>query len=359
MRIYLLILFLIFSFGQLVPHGLDFLVAIGGVFGVYEVLRRSDREKRWLLVLGLWLVAVGVSLFFNWHNYTTDQLVKSSLYPLRWFAYAGFFFFAQNLKGDLKPYLKASILLITVIGLLQYIFLPDVSFLAASGWDDHFFRLTFPFLDPGFTGIILLLGILLFLDSPLVMIIFVAFLLTYSRASYLGYLVAFVILGVMRKSPKIFVVAALALFLFIPLLPTSSGEGTKLARENSIVARIKNWKESVAVWQSSPIVGVGFNAYRYKVGMEDQSHSGGADSSLLLVLATTGVLGGLGYLGVIREMWAMGRNDRIFAAFFGAVLAHSWFNNTLFYAPVMFLLWVLLGSIRKNLPAGRQVRGNT
>ena len=48
--------------------------------------------------------------------------------------------------------LNISFFMIPVLGLLQYLFFPDLRFLKTIGYDDHYFRLTFPFLDPNYTG---------------------------------------------------------------------------------------------------------------------------------------------------------------------------------------------------------------
>jgi O-antigen ligase len=251
------------------------------------------------------------------------------------------YFLAQS-HPLLKRGIILGIILVGVAGILQYLLLPDVSFLSAFDWDDHYYRLVSTFLDPGFTGVILLIG-LVASHNPL---FFIVIMLTYSRATYLAYLFSFAVLAIYQKSVKVFVIAALALAIALPLLPKSTGEGTKLSRENSIYARINNWKESISIWQKSPIFGVGYNTYRYvRTGVTAQSHSGaGADSSILFVLATTGVVGLLTYLYLLLTMARLGKNNPTFLAIMAGVFVHSWFNNTLFYPFVLECLWVLLGS---------------
>jgi O-antigen ligase len=343
----LVLLLTTFIFGQLLRvnvwpdvtiHLNDILVGIVGGIGLIRGIRKIPRA--WWL----WAGAMILSLLVNIGQYPVKELLVSSLYLVRWLAYAGLFFALANLKDKvlLKKGLVIVALTVAFLGIAQYLLLPDVSFLAAQNWDDHYFRLVSTFLDPGFTGIILVLGlILIFQKLPLASVIFTALLLTYSRASYLAYLVGFTALSYFKKSVKIILVAGLILVLSIPLLPKTSGEGTKLGRENSVFARLNNWQEAVGVWQRAPVFGVGFDAYRYATGATLASHAGaGADSSLLLVLATTGIVGFLAYLNVLRWMWFRGK--LLFRVSFLAVLVHSWFNNTLFYPWAMEWLWLLL-----------------
>lgn len=347
---YLIILLLaVFPFGQLARFPL---------FGSEAVLHLNDLAVGLILLLRfrhfsgpvakalvLFLSAIGISLLFNVQNFSTRELLIASLYPLRFAAYAGLYFVFKNSDAALtKRWLLLAGIVIAVTGLLQYIFVPNVSFLSALNWDDHYYRLVGTFLDPGFTGAILVLALILsFVEGSLWYgLFFFALALTYSRASYLMYLVGFAGIAYFRRSFKIFIVAALVLALTIPVLPKSTGEGTKLERENSLWARVHNWQESLTIWQKAPIFGAGFNTYRYVRDASLESHAGaGADSSILLVLATTGVVGLLAYLNLLRVMWVIGQRSLVFKVSFLGLLVHSFFNNTLFYPWVMEWLWII------------------
>lgn len=367
---YLIVLLLaVFPLGQLarltvpgteiVLHPNDFVVAAVVLWWVVSKRKQvvstiltAPLTKPLLLFAG----AVVISLVFNLTRFSLQQLLASALYPVRFFIYAGLFYVFSGLKSTEKKlanrWLLISTLIIVAFGLVQYIFVPNVAFLSAFDWDDHYFRLVGSFLDPGFTGGILVLGlVLIFLQTKslrnvknflALLLTYAAMALTYSRASYLMYIVSFAAISFYRKSVKIILVAALILAVTLPILPKTFGEGTKLGRENSITARIKNWGISLGVWQKSPLFGVGFNTYRYVIGVESQSHSGGADSSILLVLATTGILGLLAYLNLFRVMWLIGRDNLLFKASLVGIVVHSWFNNTLFYPWVMEWLWIIL-----------------
>ena len=83
----------------------------------------------------------------------------------------------------------------------------------------------------------------------------------------------------------------LILGLTIVILPrVSSGEGVKLERMSTVWARIASWKKAWEIFSDNPIIGVGFNTYRYAQKASPESHAGaGSDSSILLVMATTGI----------------------------------------------------------------------
>ncbi|MCL4397571.1 O-antigen ligase family protein [Patescibacteria group bacterium] len=363
MKYLLILLLILFPLGQLgrfdlgngvTLHLNDLAVGIVGGIGIIRELRTGKKSALFWPV-AIWAAAMALSLLVNISRYTPFQLAVAGMYAVRWLAYAGIYFAFRETKEKelIKKGLIAGVLIVALAGIAQYLLMPDTTFLAAQNWDEHYFRLISTFLDPGFTGIILTLGLFSIFNFKFKIlnkfsilqfsIIYTALLLTYSRASYLAYLVGFGIIAWYKKSLKIILVATIVLLIAIPLLPKSLGEGTKLGRENSAIARINNWKQAVMIWEKTPILGRGFDAYRYVTNASTQSHAGaGADSSILLVLATTGIVGLIAYLGVLRGMWIAGKKSLAFKASFLAVFVHSWFNNTLLYPWVMEWLFLLL-----------------
>lgn len=328
-----------------------------------EALKKDSLTKP----VFLWILIMLFSLLLNVGNFSFYQLSVSSLYAFRWIIYSAIYFclksYPFNHRKLLFSWLILDILIIAILGLAQFTLVPDVSYLKAWHWDDHYYRVVSTFLDPGFTGIILGFGLLsLFLLTftrfslktflPM-SVVYIAFSLTYSRASYVFYLSALAITSILRKSPIIIIIATITLFLTIQLLPKTFGEGTKLHRENSVLARIENWRTSLEIWTKSPIFGHGFNTYRYvqikstsPTSLEIiNSHSaGGADSSLLLVLSTTGLIGLFIYLFLLLKIILIHRRHVFIVSFLGGLTLHSFFNNTLFYPFVMELMWLSLSS---------------
>lgn len=333
-------------------------------------------------VLAFFIVTL-VSLLVNYRSLSGGEIGVALLYSLRWVVYAGVYFVIYDL-GQSSKFKVQSIsnglvlvgLLAAIFGLLQYLFLPDTRFLEKWGWDPHYYRVIGTFLDPGFLGLILVLTLI-----PLViklwpftklswriaawLIIYIALALTYSRASYLAYLGSMGTIAWIKKSPKFFLGILMVGIVTVLLLPRPGGEGVRLERESTIKLRVVNWQQSLAIAKDHFILGIGFNAYRYaqkRYGFLDEQRSqvshagGGADSSLLFVLATTGILGLAAYLWLWMRIIKFtiynlpaspaGGQFTIKIAILASVVAlfiHSLFLNSLFYPWVMGWFWILLG----------------
>lgn len=322
-----------------------------------------------------------LSLIFNTPLLSGREVAVAGLYLVRWVVYAGVYFVIYDLIhnprvkiSNLKTYISNLLIgagvVSAIFGLLQYFFLPDTRFLYYSGWDDHYYRLIGTFLDPGFTGMIYVLTLILLISfywkefskkksllTPhflLLVLVYLAFVLTYARSAYLAYLVGMGVIAFKKKAPKFFVVAFLVWLVTILLLPRPSSEGVQLERKASIFARVSNWQQTIKIAKDHPLFGVGFNAYRYVqrdygfLGEDWQvSHAGaGADSSLLFVLATTGIFGFTAYLWLWWKI--IQRKSLIILASAAALLTHSLFLNSLFYPWLMAWIWVLLGVFQEE-----------
>ncbi|MEM2934803.1 MAG: O-antigen ligase family protein, partial [Candidatus Thermoplasmatota archaeon] len=182
-----------------------------------------------------------------------------------------------------------------------------------------------------------------------------ALALTYSRSSYLAFLTGMGGLLALKKKMKVFSLIILLILITVIILPKGlPSEGVKLARIASIEARIGNWKQALVIAKDHLLFGVGFNTYRYtqkKYGfLKDdwqRSHAGGgADSSLLFVLATSGVLGLFGWLGLVGKILRVSRR-KSFLVFSStiAILVHCFFQNTFFYPWVLGWWMVILGTM--------------
>ncbi len=301
------------------------------------------------------------SLVFSLSFFTIDKIYSGALYFLRLLAYILFSNFVFNLVS-LRPKLRNrlfhgllfTIFTIVILGWIQYIFMPDLRFLSSLGWDDHYFRLVSTFLDPAFTGIILVLGTILafFMKRKLLsLFLFLTVGFTYSRASFLALSVAAFVFFIKAKNIKLFFLYLGILISFLLILPRPGGLGVQLERTNSVVQKIANYHESLAIFEKSPVFGIGFNnlcAYRNNIS----SHScGGLDNSLLVILTTTGIVGlmAFGHFGLqIYKSTSQDIYGQIFIYSAIAILVHSLFTNTLFYPHVMGWVAILIGMSRKK-----------
>lgn len=257
-----------------------------------------------------------------------SQIILGSLYLARWIAYALIYFIARQTQLPLKRYLIMTGLIVAAVGLFQYGFFPDTRFLYYSGWDEHYYRLIGTFFDPNFTGIFMVLTLILLWPSPLSLLPFIALLLTYSRSSYLA-LLAVIAYALIRKHKLDLLICSITGFLIILfLLPRPGGEGVKLERLYSLTNRLDSMATGLQIAATRPLTGVGFNLLR------------GMDNSFIFILATTGIPGLLAYLWLLKKQWQIGLRATRYTLL--AIVVHSLFNHTLFYAPVMLWLWLLL-----------------
>lgn len=254
----------------------------------------------------------------------------------------------QNLtKTAIIQTLIALSIIVAVFGMIQYVLFPDLTAMKYFGWDDHYYRLVSVFLDPAFTGIILVLGALLTMSQKnkysylWLFILSASLALTFSRASFLALVIALPFL----PKPKdkfmsiAFSLVILCLVLLISLKP--GGEGVKLTRTSSIAQKLGNYKEGVELILKAPLFGVGYNNLCAYKEPENQSNSCfGLDNSLLFILATTGFLGLMSYLYLISSLYKI----KYLRPSLVAVLVHAQFTNTLFYAWVMFWLMLVWGT---------------
>jgi len=251
--------------------------------------------------------------------------------------------------------------------------LPDFAVLDKSlGWDPHKNRLTSTFFDPNFTGGYLSLSLGMALGALLLkklkftfweICIFIvipasALFLTFSRSSWAMFAVTLFLLGLLRVRKLLLLGVVLAFFAYfaVPRVQTRISGVTDPA--DSAAFRLVSWKNSIEIAKDHLGLGVGYNAYRYaqydygffEAGKLGGNAGAGSDSSLLFVLATTGVTGLFFFLLGLATFFVRSRDeiDRdwkiiIFALFCGLLL-QSQFINSLFYPQILFF-WIPILSI--------------
>ena len=376
---------LAFPFGQLLALKASFLGAnirvhpadLGSLLALGVIaFAGMGRPKFFKEIFNLALLGVfGLALSF--FVFETKQVAIGALYLLRAVSYAAFFTAIYHLvkaKNKYKNILFNALIVVSlevgVLGLVQYFLIPDLRFLYAFGWDDHLYRLIGTFLDPGFTGIILALGGILALAAYIkeenrvyllgLAFLTLALLLTYSRASFVAFGVGLATLFIKTRRSLILLIAAIFL-LAIPFLPRPEGYGVRLERTHSIVSRLANYRQTLEIFQKSPLFGVGFNnmcAARQEFledKMTDSHACSGSDSSILLILATSGVVGLILviYLSkTILESLPGNVFGYAFLACFMALLVHSQFVNSLVYPWVLGYMSILAG-VSLGGPRGR------
>ena len=331
----------------------------------------------------VFLLVAGLSWLFNLQRWGWQKSLLGGLYWLRLLFYFSVYLGVAWLKEKNRRYpsfvsrlIISAVLAVSLLGFVQYLFYPDLRPLTIYGWDPHLFRITGSFLDPGFTAMILLGGFLFWLayfwnfwekkkiSFRVVLtgaIIYLALALTYSRSALLALGVTAFGLAWRKDSFKIFLFFVSLLGMTVILLPRRPGIGTKLERRDTVKARLENWRFGLKVGKQTPLMGVGFNNYRLmqrkkgKLGRNWLLHhaGGGADSSLVFVFATTGIMGLISYLYFLYSVFSLctaGSSTFNLGGYLVslALLVHSFFNNSLFYPWLLILWWTVLGLIREK-----------
>jgi O-antigen ligase len=203
----------------------------------------------------------------------------------------------------------------------------------------------------------------------LVAISFWALILTYSRSSYLFFVIAFVVLTLIR-SKKLLLFGLILALVFATQYPRAIDrikEATNFEEmDESAELRLASWENSLTVYQDYPIFGIGYNTYRFaqiKYGFieteKEKILSGaGSDSSLLTILVTAGLLGLISFLllyfsAIIQAYKSYKKNYSLERKAFSLALFsiliglffHSIFVNSLLYPFIMIIFFLLLSII--------------
>lgn len=363
-----LILTLSILIGQLIkiPLGvggisiLDLAVLLLTIWGLINLKFRLTKPPSFLKTGLVFTFIALTSSILSPLQLDINERIISFMYLVRFLSYLllGWIITSNGFKDLLsQKFFIISGVLLSIIGIFQILIYPDLGFLQQSGWDPHFYRAVSTFLDPNFLGAFLVISLLLIFQNRAMalkwyifscILIFLALLLTFSRSSYLMFFISTLTLGILQKSKKIIltsIVLSAMLLGGFHIYTLTVSEPRNIDRTKSATFRINTWQQGLTIFQQSPILGVGYNNYRYalkeyNLAGDDFLSSHGStsnDSSLLFVLATTGVVGLLSFL---TFLYFIAKNNEITSALILGVFTHSIFNNSLFYPPI--LLSILL-----------------
>ncbi len=322
----------------------------------------------------LFTVSAIASTVLSLTRFQFSQVLISSFFIVRFLSYFLLSVVVTTTikKNEIKNWLMLFLVVATAFalaGLLQFIFYSDLSSLEQFGWDPHVSRLVSATLDPNYTGGLLVifsaLSISYYLYKKkatylfLTIIFTLALLLTFSRSSYLAYLIAMSLIGIIRSPKLIFFALILFLFSFVFFVQVRERIIGAFLIDKTANARIESWQKAIVIFGDNPLFGVGFNTYRYAQAQhgfvtadnEDGGHSGaGVDSTLLLVAATTGIVGFCFYVGWLVAIANQLKNNiqksplslAVFSSFI-AIIIHTQFVNSLLFPQIMLVLWFLIG----------------
>lgn len=261
--------------------------------------------------------------------------------------------------------LLTTTLLLSLLGFIQWWFLPDLSFLARYGWDPHQGRLVSTWLDPNLFGAFLLITMPYFFVRPthynlLTTTSLLALLLTKSRSSLIALALTALIFSPLlsRKLASKPAAPAIALATAGLLVATSLvaifflGDRARGLLTVDITAqlRLESLQTALPLASEHLLTGVGYNRYQFAAkaaGLIDNFslHSrAGADNSLLTLLITTGLPGLLLFLLPWAAITHQLIKKRAFPVIFSmtALLIHSQFVNSLLYSHLLIALIVVV-----------------
>lgn len=291
------------------------------------------------------LIYCWLNLLFNIFRYKINSFIPF-FYLFRFTCLLSFFIFPPKIGDKIKKIFYISIFANIIFGFIQYFFWPNFTYFDASNWDPHLYRLVSTFFDPTFTGLIYLFFIIqTFLNKkipyriPLLIISYTAMVLTYSRSTFLSFLLAFTFISINLKKSKIFLISLILITSTIFILPRQSGEGTKLERTSSIKAKIENYQEGWQMFIKSPLFGIGYNNIPFirQIKIQNSHANSGFDGSIMTLLVTTGLMGTILFLVGIKKLFL--NSNLIQKTLIISIFFHSIFANSLLYP------WILLSLI--------------
>lgn len=368
---------------------LDISVCMIGIYTIfYSFFKKDSSFKKYPLSIpiGLFLLTGIFSLLLSFFNYTFSEVFVGSLYLIRWLLYSSVYFFIAKMGNKHKLFaikgLSFSATGIVIVGLFQYIFYPNLKNLYYLQWDDHLYRIFSTYFDPNFIAAIISLFLYLLLliiikkrqsylnkliYASIFVLSFIALLFTYSRSGYLMFYIGMLIILWLLNQKRYIIYLSLFLLFGILLIPKNLGSaGIELWRSASIFARSISAQQAITIFADHPIMGVGFDNYRYALrdynfaydkNWEVSHSGGGTDNSFLFILATTGIIGFVFYINLLwniaKKAWFFYKTKKIetseynmaillFASLI-SVIFNSFFINSLFYPAIMVWLWVLVG----------------
>jgi len=374
-------------------------LAISILIGIWILKKIASREaviqSRFTKPLLAFAIVAVFSLLFSLTFLSFSQVLASSLYLVRFIEYAMLALLTLDSVKNPKQakrllgIITVSACLLAIAGFIQLIIYPNLDKLESFGWDPHHNRLVSTWLDPNFMAgmlsfvIAILAGITIHIKGALKKIsllliigmLATALFLTYSRSGYIAIAIAIFVIGAL-KSRKLLIACVVIAITAVILLPRAQERIDQLSQSvNSIVfntsqnpdptakLRIQSWNQTLDLIAKRPILGSGYNTLpfvKFEEGLvsNPQVHSAsGSDSSLLTILATTGILGLIPFILLYWRMLALawknwrsrnipgiwrGLSLGILAGIIG-LFAHSLFVNSLLYPEIMIFVWTCTG----------------
>ena len=363
---------------------------------------QSESQLKFICkVLSVFFLITVFSLFLSLTSIPYKEVFNGSQYLFRLFFYLLLIPSVVLLQRE-HPSISKNItqiiiisgLLIALSGFLQLIYFPSLESFESIGYDPHINRLFGTWLDPNYIGGLFALltcfclGLFLQIKKTslrllllLCISIFVtALFFTYSRSAYLALAIGILVIGILRARTLLIITIILGLIGISASDRAQQRVGELITSVNSIIfntsenpdptarLRIINWEQTIELIKQKPFFGHGFNNLAYVrsqagyIESENIHSASGSDSSILTLLATTGVIGTAPFLLFLLYTIIQAKNHfnskkhtihsgLALGCLSGllALIAHSNFVNSLFFAPLMIFLWIIIGHFQATV----------
>ena len=336
---------------------------------------KTNFKKPLSLPIILFILTAILSLIQALTFLTTTEVLKSSMYLIRYTQYALLYFTTiatiktQKDKTQIINTITISAVLLSIAGFIQLKIYPNITPLEKYGWDPHIGRLVSTWLDPNFVGGFLSLITILLISTFLytkqknkklillatILLLTTAIFLTYSRSAYLTLLTGIFIISIL-KSKKLVIIGLIIITLGLGISSRARERVAELTTSiTSVIGltttqnpdptarlRIKSWTQTINTIKKYPALGVGYNTLKYINQKEGYTKStkihsaSGSDSSLLTILATTGIIGFIPFIAIYLiafitayKKWKTTKNKQQKGISLGII------------GPIMLLFWII------------------
>lgn len=381
-----------FNIGSRMP------VKLGEIFSVFEyfifviwfIKKKIDRSKafediKYFTLLWIWILIgiISALLGFVFIGYSMNQFIYGLMYPLRIIHVMclviiiyQFIRYYKIDKEKIINYILALYVLVCLIGFFQLVFYPiaadwyNVFYKLHCYWatpDPHKNRLLSTYFDPNYLASILIIPVALLVSKliyeeknikktiiylTLIGLFLITILLTKSRSGIVGLVgvIGTLILyyGVKRSIPaKVWIALLIGSIVIVYVFFFSGIEVFEriltFSDDASAQHRFDSWADTLNIFIKYPVMGIGYNmfgAFQETIStLEYTSASAyGVDSSLLMLLMTTGIVGSIPvfiHLFKVLKPRKRGYLDHAVKQIIIASILMSFFNNLLFN-----LLWI-------------------
>lgn len=322
------------------------------------------------------------SLLVNFQSLTFQNLLIALSYLLRYILYFCIIFsvslFEDSSVKLFKKIMVISGFIFVVFGYVQYLYYSDLQNLFYLGWDEHLARFFSTFFDPNFTGSFLVLYFIFIVDSLIVLFraknrMFLLFLLisaatligiyfTYSRSAFVMLIAGIATYLMIKSNTRVLLITLISLIVVFFLFSNPVVEEFNPFRIASSRARLDSFRGAGSIFINNPVLGVGFNAYRYaqirygyrnEIGGQTSNADAGTDNSFIFILATSGLIGFVSFINlwrviIFKLLKTIKREKSFSVVVFASLISlfiNSLFINSLFYSLILIWIFVLVGIV--------------